>query len=72
MPYPVNLLRNVALENVRTSHVFVIDIDMSPSANLRKSFQKEYLSIKRENGGRFLLSYLHYVGYCNVLALKTI
>jgi len=50
VPYPVNLLRNVALENVRTSHVFVIDIDMSPSANLRKSFQKEYLSIKRENG----------------------
>lgn len=59
-PYPVNLLRNVALENVRTSHVLVIDVDMSPSKSLRTIFQEEYLSIKRDNGGRYLLLLDHY------------
>ena len=36
--YPNNLLRNVALRNVRTEYVFVIDIDMLPSGNLHKQF----------------------------------
>ncbi|XP_065051224.1 beta-1,4-glucuronyltransferase 1-like [Rhopilema esculentum] len=50
VPYPVNLLRNVAIANSVTSHILVIDIDMVPSANLRQHFQRTYPMIQRENG----------------------
>uniref|UniRef100_A0A7M5UVN1 Beta-1,4-glucuronyltransferase 1 n=2 Tax=Clytia hemisphaerica TaxID=252671 RepID=A0A7M5UVN1_9CNID len=33
--YPVNALRNIAVKNLQTSHVFMIDIDMLPSKGLR-------------------------------------
>jgi Glycosyl-transferase for dystroglycan len=33
-PYPVNVLRNIGLDHVRTSHVLVSDIDFVPSLNL--------------------------------------
>ena len=36
--YPNNLLRNVAISNAQTEFVFVIDIDMLPSANLHRNF----------------------------------
>lgn len=35
--YPVNQLRNLALENVRTSHVLLTDIDFIPSKELYSS-----------------------------------
>ena len=34
VPYPVNVLRNVAVSNLYTSHVLVLDIDMLPGVNL--------------------------------------
>ena len=34
--YPVNLLRNVALNNTRTSYVQILDIDLAPSSNMYK------------------------------------
>ena len=36
--FPNNLLRNVALSNSRTKYVFVVDIDMLPSATLHREF----------------------------------
>jgi hypothetical protein len=33
-PYPINLLRNLALEAVRTSFVFMVDVDFLPSVTL--------------------------------------
>eukprot|EP00794_Sanderia_malayensis_P017091 gene17091-18812_t len=48
VPYPVNLLRNVALSAAETSHVLVIDIDMIPIPKLLENFQKHFESIKRE------------------------
>ena len=36
--YPGNLLRNVAMSTVSTSHVFVLDIDMLPNADLYEGF----------------------------------
>lgn len=44
--YPVNALRNIAVDNLGTSHVFMIDIDMVPSMDLRR-FLIEKLKIDR-------------------------
>jgi beta-1,4-glucuronyltransferase 1 len=38
VPYPVNLLRNVARRAAQTEFVFVMDVDMLPSAKLRERF----------------------------------
>ncbi|XP_059484573.1 beta-1,4-glucuronyltransferase 1-like [Neocloeon triangulifer] len=38
VPYPVNLLRNVARKAAQTEFVFVVDVDMLPSARLREMF----------------------------------
>lgn len=35
--YPVNVLRNMALDAVQTSHVLVVDVDFVPSATLDKT-----------------------------------
>lgn len=32
--YPINLMRNIGLDHVTTSHVLVLDIDLIPSTNL--------------------------------------
>jgi hypothetical protein len=34
LSYPINHLRNLALDSARTSHVFVCDVDMLPSPDL--------------------------------------
>lgn len=41
--YPVNLLRNIALNAVTTSHVLVVDIDFVPSLNLDSAIQSVLL-----------------------------
>lgn len=38
VPYPNNLLRNVARRNALTEFIFVVDIDMVPSDNLHRDF----------------------------------
>jgi hypothetical protein len=38
--YPINVLRNVAFSNVRTSHAFYIDMDFWPSENIVQSLYK--------------------------------
>lgn len=42
-PYPVNVLRNVAIRGLGTSHVIVIDVDMIPSLNLKNVLLKSPL-----------------------------
>lgn len=34
--FPINLLRNVAIRAIRTSHFLVMDMDMRPSGNLHE------------------------------------
>ncbi len=51
VPYPVNLLRNVALAAATTSHVLVIDVDMLPTPNLREDFQQHFTTLPRHDGG---------------------
>lgn len=43
--YPVNLLRNLALEAVSTSHVLVVDADFVPSANLDQAIAHHLASL---------------------------
>lgn len=40
LDYPNNLLRNLAINYAQTPYIFMIDIDMVPSENLRTQFQK--------------------------------
>jgi len=40
LPYPNNYLRNLALHQVKTSHVLVSDIDLMPSVNFDQQFMK--------------------------------
>ena len=42
-PYPINLLRNLALERVRTSHVLLTDADLLPSVELSKEINEALL-----------------------------
>ncbi|CAH1792298.1 unnamed protein product [Owenia fusiformis] len=46
VPYPNNLLRNIALRNAHTDHIFLIDIDFIPSKNLHSNF----LNFAQTNG----------------------
>lgn len=39
LAYPNNLLRNLAINYAQTPYIFLIDIDMVPSENLRRQFQ---------------------------------
>lgn len=50
VPYPVNLLRNVAVAAATTSHVLVIDVDMLPTPNLREDFQQHFTTLPRHDG----------------------
>ena len=38
LPYPNNLLRNVAITNAKSDYILVLDIDMVPAKFLRKQF----------------------------------
>ncbi|XP_035826917.1 beta-1,4-glucuronyltransferase 1 [Aplysia californica] len=40
LEYPNNLLRNLAINYAQTPYIFMIDVDMVPSENLRQEFQK--------------------------------
>ena len=37
--YPINALRNIAIQNVHTSHFFMSDMDMWPSFSLHDVLQ---------------------------------
>lgn len=45
--YPVNLLRNLALEAVSTSHVLVVDADFVPSAGLDEAIVQSIASLEQ-------------------------
>ena len=41
--YPVNKLRNMALSEVRTSHIMYVDVDFWPSTSLRPVLESAYI-----------------------------
>ena len=48
--YPHNVLRNLAVNYVQTRYVFVVDVDMVPSEDLRPQFQKLLTRLESEAG----------------------
>lgn len=53
LEYPNNLLRNLAINYAQTPYIFLVDIDMVPSENLRAQFQ-DFMSdffLKWDRGG---------------------
>ena len=48
IPYPINLLRNVARTETTSTYVLVMDIDMLPSANMRTDFVRLAASTRLE------------------------
>ena len=53
--YPINLLRNVALDQVRTPFVFLSDIDFLPMPNLYSTLKKAVQSLKVANENKVKL-----------------
>ena len=48
--YPINLLRNVALDRAETAHVFLSDVDFLPMPNLYGSLKKSIQSLRLSSG----------------------
>jgi len=42
--YPVNKLRNIGLDKVKTTHFLMVDVDFHPSGNLEAAIQSNFLS----------------------------
>ena len=62
MPFPHNVLRNAARTGVTTEYVFLIDIDLTPSVDLREHFvefvkRKQLIGKRPEPRKRAKLSY---------------
>ena len=51
-PYPVNALRNYAVDLVTTSHTLTLDVDFMPSEHLCHNFSAHGLYNKRTNEGK--------------------
>ncbi len=43
--YPINFLRNVAISNVQTSHVFLCDVDFVPMPQLHEKLVKAVFEV---------------------------
>ena len=46
-PYPINALRNLALDSARTELVFLLDVDFAISSRLRASLRREHQALVR-------------------------
>ena len=54
-PYPHNTLRNIAKRSVKSTHLFLLDVDVMPSKDIRDSFLT-HIVLSREDG---LKTYWH-------------
>jgi glycosyltransferase-like protein LARGE len=50
--HPINFLRNVALDQVRTPFVFLADIDFLPMPNLYSTLRKSVQSLELSDGNK--------------------
>jgi hypothetical protein len=58
IPYPVNLMRNVALRYITTPHVMIVDVDLVPSPNIGAEYARAMTELtvhQRKNASRIAL-----------------
>ena len=57
--YPINTLRNLAIESISTTHLLVADMDMFPSMGLESSIN-EYAEVLRDHHNMIALTLFGY------------
>ena len=57
--YPINTLRNLAIESVSTTHCLIADMDMLPSMGLESSIN-EYAEVLRDHHNMIVLTLFRY------------
>ena len=57
--YPINTLRNLAIESISTTHLLVADMDMFPSMGLESSIN-EYAEVLRDHHNMIVLTSFQY------------
>jgi singapore isolate B (sub-type 7) whole genome shotgun sequence assembly, scaffold_4 len=70
--FPINLLRNLGIRNVETSHFIVLDMDLMLSRNLLSELKKLPTFLKESNNSAviiplFFLSRDKILPYCSLL-----
>lgn len=58
--FPINLLRNLGIRNVRTTHYVVMDMDMWPIPNLHSEMQKIPLRVLRDRKSAIIIPLLFF------------
>jgi len=49
MYYPINYLRNVAINNSQTSYIFYVDVDLVPNAGLYSTLRRRLAQLHDVN-----------------------
>ena len=57
--YPINTLRNLAIESVSTTHCLIADMDMLPSMGMESSIN-EYAEVLRDHHNMIVLTLFRY------------
>ena len=57
--YPINTLRNLAIESISTTHLLVADTDVFPSMGLESSIN-EYAEVLRDHHNMIALTLFRY------------
>ena len=57
--YPINTLRNLAIESISTTHCLIADMDMLPSMGLESSIN-EYAEVLRDHHNMIVLTLFRY------------
>ena len=58
--FPINLLRNVGIRNVRTTHYVVMDMDMWPIQNLHSEMTKIPLKVLQDRKSAIIIPLLFF------------
>ena len=57
--YPINTLRNLAIESISTTHCLIADMDMLPSMGMESSIN-EYAEVLRDHHNMIVLTLFRY------------
>ena len=57
--YPINTLRNLAIESISTTHLLIADTDMFPSMGMESSIN-EYAEVLRDHHNMIVLTLFRY------------